>query len=742
MTTVPWQDRSSFHNVRWLLLLLTLAAFLLYPFAQDYLRAASLLQRISDPHATGWIANYDVHPVEVRDSMFEFKGTAIPARIYMPRGVASSPGIVVVHGMHELGINEPRLVNFARALASTGFFVMTPQVPGIADYRVQGESAELIGTAAQSFAQRLQVPKVGVLAFSFSGGLALVAASDPRYSNSIAWIAVVGAHHDLARVLRFFASGEAPRPDGTVDHIPPHGYGPLIVVYNEVRDFFTPQDAQTAHDAIKLLLSENVKASEQVTATMSLAGQQTMQLIYHKQREHFAPTLLAEIDKRRQQLAAASPAGHLKSLPMPVALLHGSDDTVIPPTELLWLQHEVPKDKLLDALTSPAITHVEVGSNVSLRERLTLVHWMALVIREARTAEPSKGARLAVGAWIFLRKRHIDPAMVTLEQIKLAQRRLLGIAACTPLIPYFPPATENGPTQVARGRLWLKPESLQPIGSFKLRGAYNKIASLTEQERRRGVISYSSGNHAQGVAYAARAMGVKSVIVMPRNAPRIKVESTAALGAEIVTVGPASSERLRKAEELAREHGYTVVPPYNDEQIIAGQGTVGLEILKDCPDVDLVLVPSGGGGLISGISAAIKLSGSKAKIVGVEPELANDAQQSFRKGEIVELPGERVSSTLADGLRTQSVGPINFEHIRHFVDDMITVTEDEIRTAMRRIISNARIVSEPSGAVTFAAWLFHAGELPESKQAVAVVTGGNVELELLAQVLSEEVAME
>ncbi len=327
--------------------------------------------------------------------------------------------------------------------------------------------------------------------------------------------------------------------------------------------------------------------------------------------------------------------------------------------------------------------------------------------------------------------------MVTLEQIKLAQQRLRGIVVQTPLVPYFPPATDTGPAHEAQGQLWLKPESLQPIGSFKLRGAYNKIASFTEQERQRGVISYSSGNHAQGVAYAARALGVKSVIVMPRNAPKIKVDTTAALGAEIVTVGPGSSERLKRAEELAREHGYAIVPPYNDEQIIAGQGTVGLEILEACPDVDLVLVPVGGGGLVSGVSAAIKLSGSTARVIGVEPELANDAQQSFRKGAIVQLSAERVSSTLADGLRTQSIGPINFEHIQRFVDDVITVTEDEIRTAMRRIVSNARIVAEPSGAVTYAAWLFHAGELPESKKAVAVVSGGNVEPQLLAQVLGE-----
>ena len=327
--------------------------------------------------------------------------------------------------------------------------------------------------------------------------------------------------------------------------------------------------------------------------------------------------------------------------------------------------------------------------------------------------------------------------MVTLEQIRLAQRRLRGIAARTPLVAYFPPATQKAKPG-AQSQLWLKPESLQPIGSFKLRGAYNKIASVTEQERQRGVISYSSGNHAQGVAFAARALGVKAVIVMPRNAPKLKVDATAALGAEIVTVGPASSERMQKAEELAREHGYTIVPPYNDEQIIAGQGTAGLEILRDLSDVDLVLVPVGGGGLISGISTAIKLSGSKARVIGVEPELANDAQRSFRSGEIVQLPAEHVSSTLADGLRTQSIGPLNFEHIRRNVDDIITVTEDEIRTAMRCIVANARIVAEPSGAVTFAAWLFHSQELPESKKTVAVVSGGNVEPQLLAQILAEE----
>ena len=326
--------------------------------------------------------------------------------------------------------------------------------------------------------------------------------------------------------------------------------------------------------------------------------------------------------------------------------------------------------------------------------------------------------------------------MVTLDDIKAAQRKIRGIAARTPLVRYYPPAGANGE---ALGELWLKPESFQPIGSFKLRGAYNKIASLSHAERANGVISYSSGNHAQGVAYAARAFGAKCLMVMPRNAPKIKVDATASLGAEIIVVGGASAERMQKAEELAAQHGYAIVPPYNDPFIIAGQGTVGLEILEDRPEVDLVLVPVGGGGLISGVASAIKLSGSKAKIVGVEPELANDAQQSFRKGEIVQLPAERVSSTLADGLRTQSVGPLNFEHIRKFVDDIITVTEDEIRSAMRRAVTAARLVAEPSGAVTFAAWLFHQKELPEAKKAVAVVSGGNVEPQVLAEVLGEGV---
>jgi threonine dehydratase len=319
--------------------------------------------------------------------------------------------------------------------------------------------------------------------------------------------------------------------------------------------------------------------------------------------------------------------------------------------------------------------------------------------------------------------------MVTLKDIQDARALLRGIAVRTPLVDCKLP--HDGEVLFK-----IKPENLQPIGSFKLRGAYNKISSLTADQRRRGVVAHSSGNHAQGVAYAARALGVKATIVMPRTAPAVKVEATRALGAEIVLVGPASEERILKAEALEKERGFVPVPPYNDEKIIAGQGSIGLEILEDCAQPAAVLVPIGGGGVISGIATAIKESRPAVRIVGVEPAFAADAQASLRTGKIQSITGEEAMRTLADGLRSQSIGPINFEHIRKYVDAIITVTEDEIKQAMRHLLFSARILAEPSGAVTTAAAMFHAGEIGASGTTVAVVTGGNVEPQLFADVLN------
>jgi threonine dehydratase len=320
--------------------------------------------------------------------------------------------------------------------------------------------------------------------------------------------------------------------------------------------------------------------------------------------------------------------------------------------------------------------------------------------------------------------------MVTLQDIQQARSLLHKVAVRTPLVLCRLPDDRQ---------IFIKPENLQPIGSFKLRGAYNKIASLTPGQRERGVVAHSSGNHAQGVAFAARALGVNATIVMPRTASKVKLDATRALGAEIVLVGPASEDRIKKAEELERERGLVAVPPYNDEKIIAGQGTIGLEILDDLAEVELVLAPVGGGGLISGISTAIKESNPKAKVIGVEPEFAADAQASLRAGKIQSISGESAARTLADGLRSQSIGEINFEHIRKYVDDIVTVSEDEIREATQLLASNKSTVAEPSGAVAAAGFLFHASELPKTKLNVVVISGGNIDLNTLREMAQRDI---
>jgi threonine dehydratase len=317
--------------------------------------------------------------------------------------------------------------------------------------------------------------------------------------------------------------------------------------------------------------------------------------------------------------------------------------------------------------------------------------------------------------------------MITLDDIRVAAQRLKGVAVRTPLV--------RCPHQGDDRKLWFKPESLQPIGSFKLRGAYNKTAALTDEERRRGVIAYSSGNHAQGVAYAARAMGVKATIVIPRDAAPLKIKSTEALGATVILAEPGSKDRKVKAEKLQAEHGYAMVPPFNDELIIAGQGTIGLEIMEDMPDVDLVLVPISGGGLISGIATAIKGIRPEVKVVGVEPEFSCRARQTLDAGHIVELTAEQTKRTIADGLRAQALGDITYPHIKCYVDDVVTVNEDEIRQAVRLTAMNAKLVAEPSGAAPFAAFLFRQEKLPKSKKTVCVISGGNIAPDMLAEIL-------
>jgi len=335
--------------------------------------------------------------------------------------------------------------------------------------------------------------------------------------------------------------------------------------------------------------------------------------------------------------------------------------------------------------------------------------------------------------------------LIGLRDIEGAKARIAGAAVRTPLVRLSRARMRlAGFWELAASapEIYLKNESAQPIGSFKLRGAYNKIAQLSAEKLGRGVITYSSGNHAQGVAYAARALGAKAVIVMPSNAPAVKRDATIALGAEIVWVGTSSSERRVKAEKLAALHGYTMVPPYDDAAIIVGQATCGVEILEQLPGVELVLSPVSGGGLLSGVATAAKLKaeaeGIEApQVWGCEPELAGDAAESFKTKTLVEWPAEKTTRTICDGLRTQSLGVLNFEHILRFVDGIVTVSEEEIRTATRLILATTKIVAEASGAVTLAALLFHADELPKVRKVVAIVSGGNIDPKLRAELEAE-----
>ena len=328
-----------------------------------------------------------------------------------------------------------------------------------------------------------------------------------------------------------------------------------------------------------------------------------------------------------------------------------------------------------------------------------------------------------------------DVDLVGIDEIRAAAATLAGIALRTPLVPFG----------TAERNQWLKAESLQPIGAFKIRGAYNAAASLAPADRARGLITYSSGNHAQGVARAARLLGVPAAIVMPSDAPAIKRARVEADGAQVVVVGTASEERRAVAEEIARARGLAIIPPYDDPRIIAGQGTVGLEIAEDMPDVAAVLVPIGGGGLASGVAAAISALAPNARIIGVEPELAADARESLAEGHIVSWPAERTSRTIADGTRTQSIGHLNFAHLRAQLDLIVTVTELEIAAAVRLAAEEARLVVEPSGALAIAAMRFHAEEaglVGLDGPIVGVVSGGNVDPEVYLELLQAPIPPE
>ena len=315
--------------------------------------------------------------------------------------------------------------------------------------------------------------------------------------------------------------------------------------------------------------------------------------------------------------------------------------------------------------------------------------------------------------------------MAKLEDFIKAKEKLSKVLLETHLIysPIF--SKESG------NKVFIKPENLQKTGSFKIRGAYNKISNLTDAEKKRGVIASSAGNHAQGVAYGAKESGIKAVIVMPKSTPLIKVESTKQYGAEVILHGDVYDDAYKKAKELEEKEGYVFVHPFNDEDVLDGQGTIALEILEELPETDIILVPIGGGGLISGIACAAKILKPEIKIIGVEPEGAASAYEAIKENKVVEL---KEANTIADGTAVKKIGDLNFEYIKKYVDEIITVSDYELMEAFLLLVEKHKIIAENSGILSVAA----TKKIKEkNKKVVSVISGGNIDVLMISSMINK-----
>ncbi|ATV06935.1 threonine ammonia-lyase [Fusobacterium vincentii] len=315
--------------------------------------------------------------------------------------------------------------------------------------------------------------------------------------------------------------------------------------------------------------------------------------------------------------------------------------------------------------------------------------------------------------------------MAKLEAFIKAKEKLSKVLLKTSLIhsPIF--------SKEAGNEVYIKPENLQKTGSFKIRGAYNKITNLSDEEKKKGVIASSAGNHAQGVAYGAKESGIKAVIVMPKSTPLIKVESTKQYGAEVVLHGDVYDDAFKKAKELEEKEGYIFVHPFDDEDVIHGQGTIALEILEELPETDIILVPIGGGGLISGIACAAKILKPEIKIIGVEPDGAASAYEAIKEDKVVEL---KEANTIADGTAVKKIGNTTFEYIKKYVDEIITVSDYELMESFLLLVEKHKIIAENSGILSLAALK----KLKEkNKKVVSVVSGGNIDVLMISSMINK-----
>jgi pimeloyl-ACP methyl ester carboxylesterase len=376
----PPKPRKKWKKILLVILLLIVVGGLAARHAvSTHLRAMSVLLRLADAKATGIGVRFAQHPVQ------EQLGTAVtPAgplryRLYIPQDVINPPGLVLLHGVHYKGMEEPRLVNFAHALAGAGIEVMTPELKDLADYHVSPPTVDQIGISAVILSNQVHQARVGVLGLSFAGGLALLTAARPEYSNNIAFVVSIGGHDDLARVSRFFATNTIERPDGSVAPFEAHEYGVLVLAYSHLEDFFSAPDIPFARDALRLWLHEQAELSGKAASQLTPPGKTKLDQFLHH-RDQVQQQLLDEIRLHGDEMAAVSPRGHVSGLTVPVLLLHGSGDAVIPTTETQWLAKDVPPQALKNMLISPALGHVDVDTKVTVSQKWDLVDFVAQII--------------------------------------------------------------------------------------------------------------------------------------------------------------------------------------------------------------------------------------------------------------------------------------------------------------------------------------------------------------------------
>jgi len=366
----------------WIVLFVVLVSIAAYLLRFD-LASYSLLRHFTDPQASGPLLRWESRPVTTEEVSIPTADGPVQARLYMPVGVKHPAGMVAIHGIHHLGMDEPRMMSFARATASTGLAVLTPQIDSLADYHVDRDSIPQIGESAVWLDNWLGDHGVTVTGISFAGGLSLLAAIDPKYAPHMRALVLMGAYDDLARVSRFLATGQQELPNGKIEPHPAHDYGASVFVYAHLNQFFPAGDLAVAHEALRDWLWEHPENAKPLIAKLSPASQAKMDALLERRIDEVRPEILNAIHTDEVELAKISPRGHIANLRVPVYILHGAEDNIIPPAESLWLAQDIPHAEVRDALITGAFSHVDPEKDASVMEELKLVHFIAGVLRAA-----------------------------------------------------------------------------------------------------------------------------------------------------------------------------------------------------------------------------------------------------------------------------------------------------------------------------------------------------------------------